>query len=162
MCVEARKVHEVIFFLALYFLSVGTGGIKPCLESFGADQFDDHHSEERKQKMSYFNWWNFALCCGLLLGATVIVYTQDNMGWGAAVLILTIVMVVSIVTFYAGKPYYRFRVAEGSPLTPLFQVLVAAFRKRKLPYPSDPSVLYEAPRPKRSQGSLLDHTNRLR
>ncbi|RXH81330.1 hypothetical protein DVH24_006155 [Malus domestica] len=54
-----------------------TGGHKPALESFGADQFDDDHREERKQKMSFFNWWSFGLCCGLLLGVTVVVYVQD-------------------------------------------------------------------------------------
>ncbi|MCI14900.1 peptide/nitrate transporter, partial [Trifolium medium] len=70
-CPQPRKLHEVVFFLALYCISLGTGGHKPCLESFGADQFDEEHVEERKKKMSFFNWWNFALCFALLLGATV-------------------------------------------------------------------------------------------
>ncbi|XP_021295313.1 protein NRT1/ PTR FAMILY 5.6-like isoform X2 [Herrania umbratica] len=162
VCHKPRKIHEVLFFLALYFISLGTGGHKPCLESFGADQFDDDHLEERKKKMSYFNWWNFALCCGLLLGVIVIVYVQDKVSWGVADLILTIVMAVTILTFYMGKVYYRYRLPVGSPLTPLLQVLVAAIRKRKLPYPSNPSLLYEVPRLKLSQGRLLCHTSRLR
>ncbi|KAL5740514.1 hypothetical protein ACOSP7_029397 [Xanthoceras sorbifolium] len=54
------------------------GGHKPSLESFGADQFDDDHIEERKKKMSFFNWWNFGLCSGLLLGVTVVIYVQDH------------------------------------------------------------------------------------
>ena len=95
----------MLFFVALYFISLGTGGHRPCLESFGADQFDDDHLEERK-KMSYFNWWNYALYCGLLLGVTVIVYVQDKVSWGVADLILTIVMAVTILTFYMGKIYY--------------------------------------------------------
>ncbi|XVE69280.1 hypothetical protein DITRI_Ditri09bG0139100 [Diplodiscus trichospermus] len=161
-CHKPRKIHEVLFFIGLYFLSLGTGGHKPCLESFGADQFDDNHLEERKKKMSYFNWWNIALCAGLLLGVTVIVYVQETVGWGAADLILTIVMAVTILTFYLGKIHYRYMLPEGSPLTPLLQVLVAAIRKRKLPYPSNPSLLYEMPKLKLSQGRLLGHTNRLR
>ena len=162
MCHKPRRIHEVLFFVALYFISLGTGGHKPCLESFGADQFDDNHLEERKKKMSYFNWWNFALCCGLLLGVTVIVYVQDKVSWGVADLILTIVMAVTILTFYSGKIYYRYRLPEGSPLTPLLQVLIAAIRKRKLPYPSNPSLLYEVPKLKLSQGRLLSRTSRLR
>lgn len=127
------------------------------------DQFDDNHSGERKKKMSYFNWWNFALCCGILLGVTVIVYVQDKVGWGAANLVLAIVMTVTILTFYFGKIYYRYILPEGSPLTPLLQVLVAAIRKRKLPHPSNPSQLYEVPKLKLAQGSrLLCHTSRLR
>ncbi|MQL72635.1 hypothetical protein Taro_004988 [Colocasia esculenta] len=52
---NSLRVHEVVFFIAMYLISVGTGGHKPALDSFGADQFDDDHPEERKKKMSFFN-----------------------------------------------------------------------------------------------------------
>uniref|UniRef100_A0A6M2E8K1 Major facilitator superfamily (MFS) profile domain-containing protein n=1 Tax=Populus davidiana TaxID=266767 RepID=A0A6M2E8K1_9ROSI len=159
-CEKARKIHEVAFFLAMYSISLGTGGHKPCLQSFGADQFDDDHAEERKKKLSFFNWWNIALCCGLFLGVTVIVYIEDNVSWGVAMLILTITMAVTVATFYLGKPYYRYRLPEGSGFTPMLQVLVAAIRKRKLPSPSNPALLYEVPSYK-IQGRLLGHTDRL-
>ncbi|XP_073113183.1 protein NRT1/ PTR FAMILY 5.6 isoform X2 [Elaeis guineensis] len=77
-CHRSLRVHEIIFSVAIYLISIGTGGHKPSLESFGADQFEDDHEEERKKKMSYFNWWNFGLCCGVLLGVTVIVYIEDK------------------------------------------------------------------------------------
>ncbi|KAA8518959.1 hypothetical protein F0562_016267 [Nyssa sinensis] len=162
LCHETRRIHEVAFFLAIYLVSIGTGGHKPSLESFGADQFDDANSEERRKKMSFFNWWNFGLCCGLLLGVTVIVYVQEHAGWGVADIILTIVMVASIVIFCTGRPFYRYRMPTGSPLTPMLQVLVAAIRKRSLPCPSDPSQLYEVPKSQEAQGRLLCHTNKLK
>lgn len=161
MCQRPRKVHEVVFFLALYMISVGTGGHKPCLESFGADQFDDDHPVERRKKMSFFNWWNFALCCGLFLGVTVIVYVQDSVSWGLAYLILAITLAIAIVIFYMGRSCFRYRVPQGSVLTPMFQVLVAAIRKRNLTSPSDPSLLYEVSKSDKLQGRLLRHTNRL-
>lgn len=157
-----RKIHQVVLFLGLYCISVGTGGHKPSLESFGADQFDDDHSEERMKKMSFFNWWNFGLCCGLLLGATVIVYVQDRVSWGVADLILATNMAIAIVIFYIGRPFYRYRLPQGSPLTPMFQVLVAAFRKRNLLCPSSPALLYELPELNNMKGRLLSHTNRFR
>lgn len=162
ICHRSRKVHEVVFFLALYCISLGTGGYKPCLQSFGADQFDDDHLEERKKKMSFFNWWNFALCFALLFGATVVVYVEDHVSWGAAGLILTIFMVLTVIAFYVGKPFYRYRRPEGNPLTPILQVLIAAIRKRNLSYPSNPALLYEVPKSEKSQGRLLSHTCRLR
>lgn len=162
LCTEPRKIHEVFFFLAIYLISIGTGGHKPALESFGADQFDDDHSEERKQKMTYFNWWNFALCSGLILGVTVIVYVQDHVNWGVSYIVLTVVMAVSLVIFFMGRPFYRYRAATGSPLTPLFKVLVAAIRKRNLPYPSDPSQLYEIPKSEKTIGRFLCHTSKLK
>lgn len=161
-CLEARKVHEVVFFLAIYLISIGTGGHKPALQSFGADQFDDDHPEERKKKLSYFNWWNSGLCSGLLLGVTVIVYVQDHVSWGVADIILSVVMAITIVVFCVGRPFYRYRKPMGSPLTPLLQVLVAAIAKRKLPYPSNPSQLYEVPSAERTQGRLLCHTDKLK
>lgn len=162
-CTQPRKIHEIIFFLAIYLISIGTGGHKPSLESFGADQFDDDHPEERKKKMSYFNWWNFGLCSGLLFGVTVIVYVQDHIGWGVGDLILTAVMAVSIVIFVIGRPFYRYRRPSGSPLTPLLQVLVAAIRKRKLPYPSNPCLLHEIPKTaNNAHGRFLYHTHKLK
>ncbi|KAI3447723.1 hypothetical protein Pfo_004388 [Paulownia fortunei] len=163
ICPEPRRIHEIAFFLAIYLISIGTGGHKPSLESFGADQFDDDHPEERKKKMSFFNWWSFGLCCGLLLGVTVIVYIQDHVGWAAADIILTAVMASTVVIFCTGRPFYRFRKPTGSPLTPMLQVLVAAIAKRNLPYPSEPDQLYEVPKSDKTQGTrLLFHTRKLK
>ncbi|KAK4749502.1 hypothetical protein SAY87_026951 [Trapa incisa] len=160
----SSNIHEVVFFLAIYMISIGTGGHKPALESFGADQFDDDHAGERKSKMSFFNWWNFGLCSGLLLGVTVIVYVQDRVSWGAADAILAAVMAMSLLVFVAGRPSYRYRVPSGSPLMPMARVLVAALIKRNLPSPSDPSELYERPdkSPEKARGRLLYHTEKLK
>ncbi|KAK3037474.1 hypothetical protein RJ639_031968 [Escallonia herrerae] len=161
-CHKPRKIHEVVFFLAIYLISIGTGGHKPCLESFGADQFDDDHPAERRNKLSYFNWWNCGLCSGLILGVTLIVYVQDHVSWGAADTILTVVMASSVLIFCIGRPFYRFRMPTGSPLTPMFQVLVAAITKRKLPYPPNPAQLYEVPKSEKTQGRFLCHTKSLK
>ncbi|KAK6943580.1 Proton-dependent oligopeptide transporter family [Dillenia turbinata] len=162
LCHEPRKIHEVVFFVAIYLISIGTGGHKPSLESFGADQFDDDHPVERRKKMSYFNWWNSALCCGLLLGVTIIVYVQDHVSWGVADIILTAVMATTIVIFCAGRPFYRYRIPTGSPLTPMLQVFVAAIAKRNLPNPSNASELYEVPKSQKTQDRLLFHTDKLK
>ncbi|PIA54560.1 hypothetical protein AQUCO_00900847v1 [Aquilegia coerulea] len=160
-CEKPKKLHAVFFFLGIYMISIATGGHKPSLESFGADQFDEDHSKERKQKMSYFNWWSTGLCCGLLLGVTVIVYIQDEVSWAAADIALTVIMAISIIIFLSGKRFYRYRLPEGSPLTPMLHVLVAAITKRKLPHPSDPALLYEVPKSQKVHMRLLCHTNKL-
>ncbi|KAK4270380.1 hypothetical protein QN277_023418 [Acacia crassicarpa] len=162
ICTKPRKVHEVVFFLAIYLISVGTGGHKPSLESFGADQFDDEHGGERRQKMSFFNWWNCGLCSGLILGVTLIVYVQDHVNWGAADVILTGVMALSLVIFLVGRPFYRYRAPTGSPFTPMLQVLVAAISKRNLPYPSDASQFYQVPKSQSTNSRLLCQTQKLK
>ncbi|CAI9783287.1 unnamed protein product [Fraxinus pennsylvanica] len=162
LCHETSKVHEVVFFIAIYLISIATGGHKPSLESFGANQFDDDHPEEKKKKMSFFNWWNSGLCCGLLLGVTVIVYIQDQVSWAAADIILTAVMASTVVIFCMGRPFYRYRKAMGSPLTPMLQVIVAAIAKRNVPYPSDPGQLYEVPESNKTRMRFLSHTDKLK
>lgn len=159
---QPRVAHEVAFFLAIYCISLGTGGHKPCLESFGADQFDNDHWEERKKKMSFFNWWSFTVCFAMLLGATVVVYVQDFVSWGVASLIITILMALTTIAFYAGRPFYRYKQPAGNPFRPILQVLVAAIRKRNLSCPSNPALLYEIPELEKSQGRLLSHTSGLR
>ncbi|AQK61883.1 protein NRT1/ PTR FAMILY 5.6 [Zea mays] len=159
---RSPRLHEALFFAGIYLVSAGTGGHKPALESFGADQFDEAHAAERVRKMSFFNWWNCALCSGVLLGVTAVVYAQDRAGWGAATVALAAVMAASLAVFLAGRRYYRYRVPEGSPLTPLLQVLVAAFRNRRLPLPDDDAELYEVRRPQSGKRRLLCHTYQLR
>lgn len=162
VCVEPRKAHEIAFFIAIYLISIGTGGHKPSLESFGADQFEDGHPEERKMKMSYFNWWSAGLCAGVLTAVTAIAYIEDRIGWGVAGIILTIVMAISLLIFYIGKPFYRYRVPSGSPLTPMLQVFVAAIAKRHLPCPNDSSLLHELTREEYTKGRLLSSTKNLK
>jgi dipeptide/tripeptide permease len=73
---EASPMQFALMYGALYTIAVGTGGIKPNVSSFGADQFDDTIREERKQKQSFFNWFYFSINVGSLIAVTVIVKIQ--------------------------------------------------------------------------------------
>ncbi|MCD7454564.1 hypothetical protein HAX54_025222 [Datura stramonium] len=46
-----KEVQTAVCFVALYLIALGTGGIKPCVSSYGADQFDDADEVEKKQKL---------------------------------------------------------------------------------------------------------------
>ncbi|GJS86023.1 ribonuclease H-like domain-containing protein [Tanacetum coccineum] len=127
-------------FTSLYFVALGTGRIKPCVSSYGADQFDDNDEVKKKQKGSFFNWFYFVIDIGALLANTVVVWIQDNVGWGLAV--PTIAMGILVVSFLGTKLYQNQKLS-GSPLTRLCQVVVATFRKKEINVPSDSSLLYE-------------------
>lgn len=164
VCPKATTLEYAVFFLGLYLIALGTGGIKPCVSSFGADQFDDTNPTERKKKGSFFNWFYFSINVGALVSSSVIVWVQDNVGWGWGFAIPTIFMGLAIISFFSGTPLYRFQKPGGSPLTRLCQVIVASLRKLQKEVPQDSSMLYEV-QDKRSviQGSRkIEHTNDLK
>lgn len=163
VCPKATTIEYAVFFLGLYLIALGTGGIKPCVSSFGADQFDDTNPTERKKKASFFNWFYFSINVGALVSSSFIVWVQDNVGWGWGFAIPTIFMGLAIISFFSGTPLYRLQKPGGSPLTRVCQVTVASLRKLQMKVPQDSSMLYEV-QDKRSviQGSRkLEHTNDL-
>ncbi|KAH9620900.1 hypothetical protein KSS87_023414, partial [Heliosperma pusillum] len=132
-----------LFFVGLYLIAVGTGGIKPCVPSFGADQFDDTDTNERIKKGSFFNWFYFAISLGSLISNSLLVWIQENVGWAIGYGIPAVCMGVALLSFFSGTRYYRYQKPGGSPLTRICQVIVASFRKCKLSSPQDTSLLYE-------------------
>lgn len=143
ICPSATPSQYAILFAGLYLVSLGMGGIKPCISSFGADQFDDTDPYEKIEKGSFFNWFYFSISIGCLLASTLIVWIQENVGWGIGFGIPALFMVVSIIFFFCGTPLYRFQRPGGSPLTRIFQVVVASLVKFNLEVPEDSSLLYE-------------------
>ena len=116
-----------MFFLGLYLIALGTGGIKPRVSSFGADQFDDSDEAEKKKKRSFFNWFYFSINIGALVAASILVWIQTNVGWAWGFGIPAVAMAIVVASFFSGTRLYRNQ--RGSPLTRIGQVLVASFRK---------------------------------
>ncbi|KAB2628183.1 protein NRT1/ PTR FAMILY 8.1-like [Pyrus ussuriensis x Pyrus communis] len=127
-CSQATSGQTAFLYGALTLIALGTGGIKPCVSSFGANQFDEADSKEMVKKYSFFNWFFFAINMGVLLGITVLVYIQDNKGWTWGFVIPTAFTMCSIIILATGVPYYRYQKPMGSPFTRFIQVVVASVR----------------------------------
>lgn len=127
-CKPASRAQITFLYGALALIALGTGGIKPCVSSFGADQFDEADEKEVQKKYSFFNWFFFAINMGALLGITVLVYIQAEKGWIWGFGVPTAAMFCSIVILAAGIPYYRFQKPTGSAFTRFLQVIVASVR----------------------------------
>ncbi|KAL2336988.1 hypothetical protein Fmac_011434 [Flemingia macrophylla] len=151
-------------FVALYLIALGTGGIKPCVSAFGADQFDEADEKEKIRKSSFFNWFYFSINIGALIASSVLVWVQMNVGWGWGFGVPAVAMVIAIIFFFSGSKLYRLQIPGGSPLTRICQVIVAAFRKISLQVPDDKSLLHETVDVESViKGSRkLDHTHHFR
>ncbi|MCO5583797.1 hypothetical protein L7F22_037711 [Adiantum nelumboides] len=162
-CGGPSSSQEGVLYAGMYMIAVGTGGIKPCVSTFGADQFEDERGVAMAKKMmaSFFNWFFFAVNIGALFAFTVVVYVQDNVGWGAGLAIPLAGMVASLLLLLCGLPLYKHRAPQGSPLTRLLQVMVAALRHCRLSPASD-SQLFEGPLDHGPALPKLPHTQALR
>ncbi|KAK4715762.1 hypothetical protein R3W88_014100 [Solanum pinnatisectum] len=114
-------------------ISIGAGFVRPCSIALGADQLENKENLDNERLIdSYFNWFYASVGVSIVLAVTVIVYIQDHFGWQVGFGVPTLLMVLSVSVFLIGSPHYIKAKPEGSLFTGLFQVAVAAFRKRHI------------------------------
>ncbi|KAJ8768210.1 hypothetical protein K2173_021150 [Erythroxylum novogranatense] len=119
-CIQADGTQLGILYAALYLIALGTGGLKSSVSGFGTDQFDERQTRRRSLK------W--------------LISSTDEVGRSWAYGICTAFMVIAVVTFLSGTKRYRYKKSMGSPIVHILQVVVAAWRKRKMHVPYDVSL----------------------
>ncbi|WIA14658.1 hypothetical protein OEZ85_003160 [Tetradesmus obliquus] len=156
---------QAVFWVFMYLTALGSGGIKPCVSSFGGDQFKESSARERSWRSSFFNWFYFSINIGALVASTVVVGVQESKGYGVGFGIPTIAFGVAIAMFVSGAAanlYVRVP-PEGSPFSRIGRVLRGAFTKRHLSLPADAGQLHN-PEPG-TEGALpysMPHTQRMK
>ncbi|CAA7396378.1 unnamed protein product [Spirodela intermedia] len=146
MCEQAKPWQMGYLYVVLYITSFGSAGIRPCVSSFGADQFDERDKDYKALLDRFFNFFYLSVTIGAIAAFTLVVYVQIERGWAYAFGLMALAM-------------------GAAPLTRVAQVLVAAFRKRSEPFSSSKFVgLYELPGEQSAiKGSgKIDHTDDFR
>ncbi|GAB2280343.1 hypothetical protein Dimus_014979 [Dionaea muscipula] len=171
-CLGATSSAQLgILIMGLGFLSIGTGGIRPCSIPFGVDQFDHTTEEGRRGINSYYNWYYATLALAIMLALTVVVYIQNNVSWALGFGILTLLMLGAILLFFIGTKFYIYIKPEGSIFSSIAQVFVASYKKRRLhlhlnlnllPSSTDGQVYYDPPLKGSVLASKLPLTNEYR
>lgn len=164
-CHRPNKSQMGFLAMGLGFLSIGSGGIRPCSIPFGVDQFDSTTNEGRKGTASFFNWYYTSFTVVLIIAVTLVVYIQDSVSWVIGFGIPTILMFLSIILFFIGTKVYVYVKPEGSIFSSIVQVFVAAHKKRKLMLPDEREsngVFYDPLLPEGSIVKKLPLTNKYR
>uniref|UniRef100_A0A1D1YSN1 Nitrate transporter 1.2 n=1 Tax=Anthurium amnicola TaxID=1678845 RepID=A0A1D1YSN1_9ARAE len=136
-CKQIHGFNAGLLYVAMYTIALGEGCIRAALASFGGDQFDNDDPVESQKKSSFFNWFAFGISLGAFTGLILIVWIENNRGWDWGFALSAFVILLGLVALACGFPFYRNFKPVGSPLTRLLQVLVAAFKNRKLILPQN-------------------------
>jgi len=98
--------------LGLLLISIGSGGIKPCVAAFGGDQFK--LPAQAAQMATYFSLFYFSINAGSLISTAVTpVLRQDVRCFGGndcfslAFGVPGALMIASIIVFVFGRPLYK-------------------------------------------------------
>lgn len=157
-CKPANGIQMGILYLALYLIALGTGGLKSSVSGFGSDQFDEKDEKENSQRNYFFNRFFFFISLGTLAAVTILVYIQDEVSRSWAYGICSVSMIIAILVFLSGTKRYRYKKSLGSPIVHIFQVIVAALKKRKMELPCNVGSLYEDT----PEVSRIEHTDQFR
>lgn len=111
--------------LGLVLIAIGTGGIKPNVSAFGADQF----SKDDKEALSrYFMVFYFCINCGSVLSFIITPIVRANFGFPAAFGIPSCLLMVATIIFFSGRKKYIVRRGGVSPVRKLFAVACAKWK----------------------------------
>jgi len=105
---------KAVFWAALYLIALGTGGIKPNVSTFGADQFTAGDARHDQLKLSYWSFLYVMVNLGSLVATTFLVAIQEAHHWTLGFAIPTVALAFSIASFTSGKPRYRPELAKGA------------------------------------------------
>ncbi|KAI5398786.1 hypothetical protein KIW84_064243 [Lathyrus oleraceus] len=150
----------VMFYTSLCLYALGMGGVRGSMTAFGADQFDEKEPNEAKSLATFFNWLLLSSTLGSVVGVTGVVWVSTQKAWHWGFFIITLSSSIGFVTLALGKPFYRIKVPGESPILRIIQVIVVAFKNRKLPLPETNEQLYEVYKDVTLE--KISHTNQIR
>ncbi|KAL6875710.1 hypothetical protein ACP4OV_013223 [Aristida adscensionis] len=157
-CEPVHGSNLSLLLLGLYLIPIGDGAARACLPALGGEQFDVADPAEQRQEASFFNWYTFAVSSGGFVGLVFVVWVENSKGWDLGFLVCALCVILGMLIWIAGFPMYRNQLPGGSPITRVLQVLMAAFKKRRVQLPEDPSELKQIKKDDANNLEVLQRT----
>ena len=131
---QPGTLNDVLTYIALLVIAIGTGGIKPCVSSLGGDQFADNEVG-REQVAGFFSLFYASINAGSLLSTFISPILREEVEcfgredcFFIAFLIPAILMFVAILAFLFGKSYYITNKPTGNIFVSFCSATWAGFR----------------------------------
>ena len=125
--------------LALFLLlAPGTGVIKPNISSLLGETYDQQRPGQDSLRITAFQYFYFAINIGALISMLAMPFLRDKYGYSTAFQLPAWLMLLALVIFALGKPFYAKEKVGGGNKTPaqrqeqsatlgLFWVIVLSF-----------------------------------
>lgn len=133
-------ISSALVFLGMYVVALGAGGIKPNCSTMGADQFDVHIPQDKKESEQFFSYFYWSINLGALAAYTLVAYICQygisGLGgkeWGFFVgyMIPTVALGLGIGVFLSGADRYRKHPPRGSMVSRALGIMwEAGFTRR--------------------------------
>ncbi|KAG4065446.1 hypothetical protein HA402_003261 [Bradysia odoriphaga] len=105
--------------IGLMLISIGTGGIKPCVAAFGGDQFKI--PEQAKMLATFFSVFYMSINAGSLISTTVTPILREDVHcfgeedcFSLAFGVPGLLMITSIIIFIVGRSFYKIEKPTGN------------------------------------------------
>lgn len=103
---------RVFTLIGLLLIAIGSGGIKPCVAAFGAEQFK--LPEQAKQLASFFSVFYFSINAGSLISTVLTPILREDVHcfgmddcFPLAFGVPALLMVIALLIFLSGKFIYK-------------------------------------------------------
>ncbi|CAH1716129.1 peptide transporter family 1-like [Aphis gossypii] len=128
-------IQRIFALLGLFFISTGTGGIKPCVFTFGGDQF--RLPQQEKQLLHYATKFTIAINVGALMSTfltpelrqSVHCFGKDTC-FPLAFGVPAVLMLTAIAIFLSGKNMYVKKKPEQNVIARTFGCIFYALRTK--------------------------------
>uniref|UniRef100_A0A1I7ZFA5 Solute carrier family 15 member 2 n=1 Tax=Steinernema glaseri TaxID=37863 RepID=A0A1I7ZFA5_9BILA len=129
------SIRTALDFSGLVTVAIATGGIKPCVSAFAADQFEEDQVNERRQ---FFSFFYFAINGGSLVAIMVTPLLRGRVScfgseycFPLAFGVPGVLMLMAFILFLVGWKFYKKApAAKGNVVVAVFMCICSAIKNR--------------------------------
>lgn len=98
--------HRELLIVSLFLLTMGTGVIKPNISTLMGLTYDQQRPGQEALRSAAFSWFYMAINIGAFLSQVSLPAIRDVYGYKVAFMVPGVLMIIALLIFALGKPFY--------------------------------------------------------